>query len=123
MKSDADTRLWYLHHIGADEVHPAPDFETAWMWAEWANKRFADHVDICRFTVAIWPWSAERHAEGLAKSIEEWTLPAVLPDVYWSAESGNFYDRQTRKGMGNEFYREWFARRDEFPSAPEHPHD
>ena len=153
---NSDTRLWCLHHIGPDEVHPAPDFDTAWRWAEWANKRFADAADISRFTVAIWPWSPGRHADGIANSIADWTLPnegfdrdwcvnmakqeagyeigagvlaidpltpppVVLPDAYWSAENGNFYDRQTRKGMGNEFYREWFVRRDEFPTTPENP--
>lgn len=78
-----DTRLWCLHHIGPDDVHPAPDFETAQKWADWANRRFAEHSDLSRFVVAIWPWSAERHAEGLAKSIEEWTLPAVGFDKDW----------------------------------------
>lgn len=78
-----DTRLWCLHHIGPDDVHPAPDFATAQKWADWANLRFAEHSDLSRFVVAIWPWSAERHAEGLAKSIEEWTLPAVGFDKEW----------------------------------------
>lgn len=79
----SDTKLWCLHHIGADEVHPAPDFETAWKWAEWANKRFADAADICRFTVAIWPWSPEGHADGLAKSVEDWTVPEAPFDEQW----------------------------------------
>lgn len=78
-----DTRLWCLHHIGPDDVHPAPDFATAQKWADWANRRFAEHSDLSRFVVAIWPWSAERHAEGLAKSIEEWTLPEVGFDREW----------------------------------------
>lgn len=38
-----------------------------------------------------------------------------LPNVYWSDEGCNFYDRQTRKGMGVEFFKTWFARRGEFP--------
>lgn len=76
-----DPRLWCLHHIGADEVHPAPDFETAWKWATWANERFADAADICRFTVSVWPWSADQHAADLAASIADWTLPATQEDA------------------------------------------
>lgn len=78
-----DPRLWCLHHIGPDDVHPAPDFATAQKWADWANRRFAEHSDLSRFVVAIWPWSAERHADGLAKSVEEWTLPTVGFDKEW----------------------------------------
>jgi hypothetical protein len=70
-----DTRLWSLHHIGPDEFHPAPDFETAWRWAEWANRTFADAADISRFTVAPWPWSAPLHKQGLQAAIDGWTLP------------------------------------------------
>lgn len=70
-----DIRLWCLHHIGPDELHPAPDFATAQKWANWANDRFAEHADISRFVVATWPWAATVHAEGLAESIASWTLP------------------------------------------------
>jgi hypothetical protein len=70
-----DSRLWCLHHIGADDVHPAPDFATAQKWANWANECFAEHADISRFVVAVWPWSAEAHAGWLERSIAEWTSP------------------------------------------------
>jgi hypothetical protein len=70
-----DTRLWCLHHIGADEIHPAPDFATAQKWADWANKRFAEHADISRFVVAVWPGNDLGHASGLERSIADWTLP------------------------------------------------
>lgn len=73
--TQADERLWCLHHVGPDEVHPAPDFATAQKWADWANHRFYDHAEISRFVVALWPWPADRHAEGLAQSIADWTLP------------------------------------------------
>jgi ribA/ribD-fused uncharacterized protein len=71
-----DPRLWCLHHIGPDELHPAPDFGTAQKWASWANDRFANAADISRFVVAVWPWSAASHAEGLDASVKGWTLPA-----------------------------------------------
>lgn len=70
-----DTRLWCLHHIGADEVYPAPDFATAQKWADWANKRFSEHADISRFVVAVWPHNADRHAAWLIKALDERTLP------------------------------------------------
>lgn len=76
-----DTRLWCLHHIGADEVHPAPDFSTAQTWADWANKQFSEHADISRFVVAVWPHSAERHAAWLIKALDEWTLPEQPVDA------------------------------------------
>lgn len=69
-----DTRLWCLHHIGPDEVHPAPDFATAQRWVDWANTTFAEHADISRFVVAVWPWSAEKHRNGLKWAIMQWTL-------------------------------------------------
>lgn len=74
-ESSADNRLWCLHHIGPDEVHPAPDFATAQGWADYANQAFAAHADISRIVVAVWPWSAEGHAEGLKAAIADWTVP------------------------------------------------
>lgn len=77
----ADTRLWCLHHIGADEMHPAPDFATAQKWADWANTRFAAHADISRFVVATWPWSGAKHGLWLQKAIDEWTVPRAAEPV------------------------------------------
>jgi len=71
----SDQRLWCMHHIGPDDVYPAPDFATAQKWADWANDAFAEHADISRFVVAVWPWDAESHAAGLDESIAGWTLP------------------------------------------------
>lgn len=71
-----DTRLWCLHHIGADDIYPAPDFATAQNWADWANTHFADHADISRFVVAVWPHAASNHAAGLENSVRQWTVPA-----------------------------------------------
>lgn len=70
-----DTRLWCLHHIGPDDMHPAPDFATAQKWADYSNRAFAKYADISRFVVALWPWAAATHAEGLEQSIKDWALP------------------------------------------------
>ena len=35
--------------------------------------------------------------------------------VEWHAEHGNFFDPVSYKGMGEEFFDKWFARRNEFP--------
>lgn len=71
----SETKLWCVHHIGPDDVHPAPDFETAQKWAKYANDTFAEYAYISRFEVAVWPWSADAHAAALPKSIAEWTVP------------------------------------------------
>jgi len=76
----ADTRLWCLHHIGPDDVHPAPDFATAQAWADYANAELCKGFeDISRFVVAIWPWAPESHADNLSHSIAGWTLPTPAP--------------------------------------------
>lgn len=76
MTEAQNTRLWCLHHIGADDLHPAPGFATAQNWADWANKAFSEHADISRFVVALWPWDATSHAAGVDKAIREFSLPA-----------------------------------------------
>src|SRR5262249_34482991 len=81
-------RLWCMHHIGTDEVHPAPDFETAQQWANWANLQFAEYQDISRFVVAVWPWDAESHAHALPEAIDQWEMPTALPgDVLVDSEA------------------------------------
>jgi N-glycosidase YbiA len=80
-KTMADTRLWCLRAIGPDDVHPAPDFETAQKWADWANEQFADFADTLRHVVVVWPWSAEAHAKVLPRSIAEWAVPAAPAEV------------------------------------------
>ncbi|MFK4871615.1 hypothetical protein [Novosphingobium sp. ZW T3_23] len=72
-----DTRLWCLHHIGPDDVHAAPDFATAQTWANQANEFSQEYAGISRFVVAVWPWTADDHAENLPRSIAEWTVPAA----------------------------------------------
>lgn len=69
--------LWCCHVRGPDDVHAAPDYETALAWADGINDRFGPHTrkdenyPITRAAPAIWPWSAEAHAESLPKSIAE----------------------------------------------------
>lgn len=66
-KTNDDGCLWCVHVIGPDDVHPAPDFGTAWSWAAAANRAFAGKSGdvLLRFTVALWPFDADGHAEGL----------------------------------------------------------
>ncbi len=42
---------------------------------------------------------------------------AIPPGVYYSVGNDNFYTRRHHRGMGNGFYREWWGRRSEFPTA------
>lgn len=44
----------------------------------------------------------------------------IPPDIYYSAESDNFFDVINRHGQGLTFYRAWYDRRSEFPiQAPD----
>ncbi|AFU88206.1 hypothetical protein CcrColossus_gp336 [Caulobacter phage CcrColossus] len=43
---------------------------------------------------------------------------AIPEGVYWFAEHQNFYDANTRVGMGDTFYRNWRGRYHEFPTEP-----
>ena len=106
-----DTRLWCLHHIGPDDMHPAPDFATAQKWADYSNRTFAKYADISRFVVALWPWAPATHAEGLEKSIKDWALPDQPADeaVAWvyshpngpkelSWKAGRINEEEKRRG-------------------------
>jgi len=77
MSAPIDTRIWCVHAIGPDELHPAPDFETAMDWAIAANRRHADAAEILRFVVAPWPYGTESHAEALPRTIADWSPPAA----------------------------------------------
>lgn len=63
--------LWCVNVIGPDDVHAAPDFKTAWRWAEAANADLAPRADalnvMWRCTVAVWPWDCASHAEDLKR--------------------------------------------------------
>ena len=80
--------LWCCHVRGPDDVYAAPDYETALKWADMTNainrrgrggkiESPASYDDcLLKAVPALWPWSPESHAEGLPKSIAEFTLQA-----------------------------------------------
>jgi hypothetical protein len=84
-KENRDDILWCCHIRGPDDVHAAPDYETALKWADMTNainwrgkggkiKPVASYDDcLLKAVPALWPWSAELHAEALPKSIAEFT--------------------------------------------------
>ena len=80
--------LWCVHVIGPDDVHAAPDFDTAEQWAIRQNALMRKYtVDAgmeddpywpqVRAVVAVWPWSAEGHAADLPNSIRDFTPPSA----------------------------------------------
>lgn len=40
---------------------------------------------------------------------------AIPKSVYYCAENNNFYNTDTKRGMGSIFHKRWFALRDHFP--------
>lgn len=80
--------LWCCHVRGPDDVHAAPDYATALKWSDISNAINwrglggtvvppASYDDcLLKAAPAVWPWSAESHAESLPKSIADWTIPA-----------------------------------------------
>lgn len=69
--------LWCCHIRGPDDVHAAPDYETALKWADMVNA----YGDCLPGAVpAIWPWSDEAHAEDLPKSIEYFSQKNTLAE-------------------------------------------
>lgn len=86
--------LWCCHVRGPDDVHAAPDYETALKWADMTNavnwrglkgtiKPPASYDDcLLKAVPAIWPWSPEAHAKDMPKSIADFAIPpAVNPTV------------------------------------------
>lgn len=71
--------LWSMHVRGPDDVWAAPDYDTALEWADMVNYELAPRFPdiLLRATPMLWPWGAERHAESLPRSVEEWTRPAL----------------------------------------------
>lgn len=76
--------LWCCHVRGPDEVHAAPDYETALRWADMVNaidERMmrtgalaGSACPLMRAVPAPWPWSPEAHAEDMPKSIAGFAL-------------------------------------------------
>lgn len=74
--------LWCMHVVGPDDVHAAPDFWMALAWATEINAALGkravvenwaadEHMPHTYAVPARWPWSAELHAEDLAKGLAE----------------------------------------------------
>lgn len=87
--------LWCCHARGPDDVHAAPDYETALAWSDILNAVNwrglngtvvppASYDDcLIKAAPAIWPHSAELHAEDMPKSIAGFAIPAVGNRNQW----------------------------------------
>lgn len=85
-KADDTNILWCVHVVGPDDVHAAPDWETAARWAMMLNRILARSPDvenppICIAQVEPWPHSPVLHAETLPKSIADMTPLAESPSA------------------------------------------
>ena len=81
--------LWCCHVRGPDDVHAAPDYETALKWADMTNainwRGIGGKIDppasyddcLLKAVPAPWPWSAEAHAENMPKSINDFAIPGA----------------------------------------------
>lgn len=79
--------LWCCHVRGPDDVHAAPDYATALKWADISNainwrglggKTVPPaSYDECliKAVPAVWPYTAEQHAEDLPKSVAGFAMP------------------------------------------------
>lgn len=68
--------LWCLHLQGPDEVHAAPSKAHAEKAIEIMQTNLqGPGSELVRPIAAIWPHSAESHAEDVGKFIAEWLLP------------------------------------------------
>lgn len=73
--------LWCCHVRGPDDMWPAPDYKTALAWADICLKidRRPGRTENNPFLSAVpspWPYSAEAHADGLPKAVNEF-VPAA----------------------------------------------
>jgi len=82
--SDASPFLWCCHARGPDDVHAAPDYETALAWSDMLNAinwntrtgaPFSWNDCLIKAAPARWPHSAASHAEDLPRSIAGFALP------------------------------------------------
>lgn len=65
-----------------------------------------------------WPTWAKLFAEKEAVRKARMQGEPVPPGIYWNADADNFYDMSSRKGMGTDFYDDWYRRASEFPTSP-----
>lgn len=84
--------LWCCHVRGPDDIYAAPDYETALAWSDvlnemnWRSETYPKlpgfenpksyQECLIKAVPALWPSSAESHAEDLPKSIEGFRAPA-----------------------------------------------
>jgi hypothetical protein len=71
-----DGILWCCHVRGPDDVHAAPNYATALEWSDrfndwWARQPKSENDPIIRAAPALWPWSADAHAENLKQTAVE----------------------------------------------------
>lgn len=82
----ANSWLWCVHIIGPEDVHAAPDFDTAEQWATRQNRLMREYTTAAgmdddpywpevRAVVALWPWDAASHAKDLPRSLRDFTPP------------------------------------------------
>lgn len=79
--------LWCCHVRVPDDVHAAPDYATALKWADltnaldWRGQPPVSFEDcLLKAVPALWPWTAEAHAEDLPKSVRDFTPRNQLPN-------------------------------------------
>lgn len=69
-------KLWCLHIIGPDDVHPAPSKEEAERAAMWVNAKFSDVKDVLiKAEVIEWPHSPESHSRSVSDFSKLWAIP------------------------------------------------
>lgn len=79
--------LWCCHVRGPDDVLAAPDYATALQWSDmimainFAGDQKPQALDdmLLKPAPALWPYSAEAHANALPKCIAEMAKPAWAP--------------------------------------------
>jgi hypothetical protein len=81
------TEFWCVHMLGMDELYPAEDRLAAMEWAHGLNVAIMDRLldrpihpfDPLVWAVpAVWPYSAESHAESMVKHGTDRTRKAAL---------------------------------------------
>lgn len=79
--------LWCCHVIGPDDVHAAPDYETALRWAVMLNRVMASiepsplddpNMPLCVAQVEPWAGDSASHAAALPASIAGFARPVPV---------------------------------------------
>lgn len=79
MSNDTENQLWCMHVPGPDDLWPMPSKEAAelaaakhnkWVVSYYERNKHMGHLptlENMKARVIVWPYSAEEHAEELAK--------------------------------------------------------